>query len=111
MAADWLRLNGHTRIGTESLEDFLDPIHESWEAYCDYIEGDTNWGDHLSLVAISNLFKVEIIVVGSQASQQPVTRIRPFPNNNKSNNNNNVLVVSHWHERHYNSLVAHRRSL
>lgn len=110
MVADWLRVNRKTRVGDAALEEFVEPIHDSWEAYCDYIEGDTNWGDHLSLVAIANLFRVKIIVVGSGAV--PVTVVDPIRGGGgASSTGRDVVIVSHWHERHYNSLVAQRRSL
>jgi hypothetical protein len=109
LVADWLRVNRGWPVGDAVLEDFLEPIHASWEEYCDYIEGDTNWGDHLSLVALCNLFGVKVVILGSQ-KESPVTVLEPAKARTRATEHDHILL-SHWHERHYNSLVALRRSV
>ena len=84
-----------------ALSNFLDTdAFPTWAALVKYHSKDKSWGDHLTLVAMANHFKV-FIVVHSSLSDAPELLIEPaiVPKKCKT------IYLYHWHGVHYGSLV------
>eukprot|EP01103_Thecamoeba_quadrilineata_P018833 TRINITY_DN73_c0_g1_i1.p1 TRINITY_DN73_c0_g1~~TRINITY_DN73_c0_g1_i1.p1 ORF type:complete len:338 (+),score=89.22 TRINITY_DN73_c0_g1_i1:32-1015(+) len=103
----WLRENKDfiTESGAH-LKDFT----SDWTEYCNEMEKDGIWGDHITLLAAANIWKSNIIIISSLVPKKndgefsndiPLICISP-----KLNAGEIVayLYLSHWHERHYGSL-------
>jgi hypothetical protein len=102
---DWLRKNPSYKIdATATISDFLETDrYMTWDAYCDYMSLDGSWGDHLSLIAIAEVFKARVWIISSvetPESSSPVTIIEPRETEGKK-----LFLLGHWHERHYTSLI------
>ncbi|PRP86007.1 hypothetical protein PROFUN_05778 [Planoprotostelium fungivorum] len=104
---EWLRGNAAFSIDDSGvkLEDFLDRDQfPNWEAYCRYVSSDSTWGDHLALVAASQLYGVRIHILSSvrttSSKDDPMTVIEPVKGVATRD-----IYLSHWHENHYNSLM------
>jgi len=108
VVAHWLRNHPHFAVdSTTVLSDFLEKdCFPTWNAYCDYVAEEGNWGDQITLRAIAEIFNVEITVISSvdtpEPNSQPITTIRPA---NGSDFHKSILLA-HWHERHYGSLTV-----
>eukprot|EP01088_Endostelium_zonatum_P004791 TRINITY_DN1612_c0_g1_i1.p1 TRINITY_DN1612_c0_g1~~TRINITY_DN1612_c0_g1_i1.p1 ORF type:complete len:365 (+),score=111.88 TRINITY_DN1612_c0_g1_i1:87-1181(+) len=107
---DWLRSNKNFEIGDGAkLSDFLDTdSFSSWNKYVDYMSTSGSWGDHITLVAISNMFGISIMIVSSIDEKKAgkaggVVFIEP---ENKEVPVKKMIYLSHWHERHYGSLIV-----
>jgi len=85
------------------MEDFLQTDYfPTWQDYCEYMSEDGIWGDNLTLVALSELFRTKIIIISSiklSKNQNPCTVIIPSNWDNKK-----VVYLSHLHELHYSSI-------
>lgn len=83
--------------------DFLQvEFFPTWEDYCSYMAQDRVWGDHLTLTAISQIFKTKIFILSSlelEDGQDPCTVIVPT-----NWERGNIIFLSHLHELHYSSL-------
>jgi len=107
IVAEWLRENPHYEVEKGSrIIDFLDTeCYPNWNAYCDSVSQDGTWGDHFTLLAISEIFECVIAIVSSvdlkhATKSEAITVIRPrFCEPNK------IALLSHLHENHYSSLV------
>jgi len=76
-------------------------VHDRpWEEYCDAMAKDGCWGDHLTLLAISELFGVVISILSSVEGDNFITEIHPTAKKMEK-----VLMLSHYAEFHYGSLV------
>lgn len=100
----WLRKNSNFELEKGSyIRDFLDNRFSSWEDYCNYMSQDKVWGDHITLIAMANLFGVRINILTSiklPPGTNPMTVIEP-----KEVYQQKEVYLSHWHEAHYNSLL------
>jgi len=112
--ANWLLTNERFAVdkeGTTTIGDFLDrDLYPNWRSYCNAMSKDSVWGDHLTLVAASEAYSVNIWVLSSvdaptNDERQYVTLISP-----KKTDLNKTLRLAHYHELHYNSLHPVRRS-
>jgi len=107
IAVEWLRKNGNYLVDKNCyLKDFLDKDKEdNWDQYCDKMELDGTWGDHIVLLAIAEVWQINICIFTSielsAANSDPFILLRPFSNTKK---HNKTIYLSHWHERHYASL-------
>jgi hypothetical protein len=68
---------------------------------------DGQWGDELTLRAISTHFNVPIIVV-SNVQGNSFIEIMPFKNFNTGPPQSVILFLSHYAEFHYSTLVLDR---
>lgn len=71
----------------------------------DTMANDSVWGDHITLIAAAEVFRVKVWILSSielpaNSTLSPVTIIEPRGQVEKS------VFLGHWHERHYSSLVA-----
>jgi hypothetical protein len=106
---DWLRSNEKFPIddeGSVCLGDFLDLSQfPTWGSYCDYMSQNGAWGDHMTLIAAAEAFKVKIWVLSSvdapdnDDNPQFITTISP-----KKDTPTKTVRLAHWHEMHFNSL-------
>jgi hypothetical protein len=97
-AIDWLRKNKSWKLpnGAE-MGDF---VHDkSWDAYCDEMARDGIWGDHLTLVAIAEVFGARIRIVSSVEGDNYMTEIDPTVIKTQK-----MILISHYAEFHYGSL-------
>jgi hypothetical protein len=78
-----------------------DFVHSyTWEEYCNEISREGIWGDHLTLLAITEIFGTRICIVSSVESDNHVTEIAP-----KKIKSDKILFLSHYAEFHYGSLT------
>lgn len=112
-AIKWLRENTDFTLdakGTIKIRDFLNTDEfSSWEDYCKYMSRNAVWGDHLTLIAIANSFDRNIFVVSSLDGGSGVTCIESKAPNSRAADRQAILL-SHWHELHYNALTRDENS-
>jgi hypothetical protein len=111
----WLSVNANFKIDDNTkLLDFIDlEEHKNWETYVRCLSKEGFWGDHLTLIAASEVYKIEITIVSSLSTRDNgdlVNIIKP-----RSGNATRTVYLSHWHEYHFNSLQKinerHRRRI
>ena len=78
--------------------NFIDG-YRSWADYVTDMEQDGTWGDHVTLYATANCYKMHIRVISSQSNHRELT-IKPDGHVISTN----PLVLGHVHEFHYVSL-------
>ncbi|EGC40280.1 hypothetical protein DICPUDRAFT_74144 [Dictyostelium purpureum] len=95
---NWLRINGGFKLPNgATLSDFV--YDSSWEEYCNNMSKNGTWGDHLTLVAAAEIFKINITIISSVASQTGFfIEIKPKVKSNY------YVLLSHISEYHYGSL-------
>ncbi|EGC32921.1 hypothetical protein DICPUDRAFT_81296 [Dictyostelium purpureum] len=95
---DWLRQNkGFYLPNGETLSDFV--TTNSWEEYCNSMSQNGTWGDHLTLVAAAEIYKINISIISSVESQSS-----SFIEITPSIKCQNGILLSHFAEFHYGSL-------
>jgi len=102
----WLESKANFLIDNSArLSDFLcRDIFQTWSDYVEYMKLDGSWGDHITLVAIANVFERTIMIISSidnPGRNDGVIYIEPKIQKKGSP----MLLLSHWHERHYGSLA------
>ena len=55
----WLRTTGRTILVCEGLTLAEASGEQDWAAYCDVMQTDCEWGDHLTLLATCMIFQVD----------------------------------------------------
>ncbi|EGC32201.1 hypothetical protein DICPUDRAFT_155856 [Dictyostelium purpureum] len=95
---NWLRINGGFKLPNgATLSDFV--FDASWEEYCNNMSKNGTWGDHLTLVAAAEIFKINITIISSVASQTGFfIEIKPKVKSDY------YALLSHIAEFHYGSL-------
>jgi hypothetical protein len=98
MVVDWLQKNRDWQLPNGAiLHQF---VHDrKWEDYCTAMAKDGCWGDHLTLLAISEMFGAQISIFSSVEGDNFITEIHPTTKKLKK-----VLLLSHYAEFHYGSL-------
>lgn len=97
----WLRLNGSYVLANGSkISDFLSMNETSWNKYCDGLAKPNAWGDHLSLIALSQLYQLRIVIISSVRSEDYITIVTPL----NASAQEKTLLLGHLHESHYDSL-------
>jgi len=99
MVVDWLQKNRDWQLPNGAvLHQF---VHDRpWEEYCTAMAKDGCWGDHLTLLAISEMFGAQISIFSSVEGDNFITEIHPTTKKLKK-----VLLLSHYAEFHYGSLA------
>lgn len=99
VVVDWLRKNKNWKLPNESiLHEF---VHDKpWEEYCAQMEKDGCWGDHLTLLAISEIWGAVISIMSSVEGDNFITEIHPTKTKSTK-----VILLSHYAEFHYGSLT------
>lgn len=102
----WLSKNEKYQVddnGSATLGDFIDrDTYPRWTSYVSYMSRNGSWGDHLTLVAASEVYDATIAIISNvedNGTGQYITQILP-----RTKKPSRTLNLSHWHEMHYNSL-------
>jgi predicted acylesterase/phospholipase RssA/PII-like signaling protein len=103
MATWWLRLNGDYSLANGTRLDEQVP-EGTWDSYVDQIE-DGGWGDHVTLIAIAEVFGTSVRIVSSVEGDSFVTEIQP-----RVLKRTRVVLLSHWLEFAYGALKATSKS-
>jgi len=97
----WLR--GHADFCSNpndprtALRHFI--VDESWTAFCDRMEKDGKWGEHVTLIAACQAFNRPLVVVSSIDSDQYIIHINPVGGSGEP-----PVLLAHLHELHYDHL-------
>lgn len=108
--AEWLDANERFQIddGGSVISDFLDrDDFPTWKEYVKYIKMDGTWGDHLSLVAAANAYRISIHVLSDVEGTGDFsywTVIEP-----KGPPPQHTVYINNYHEQHFNALVRSER--
>lgn len=99
-AVAWLRLNGDYKLTNgSSISDFLAYQDDSsWTKYCDSLAVPNAWGDHFTLIALAEFYKLRIVLISSVIGDY-ITVIVPL-----STADEKTVLLAHLHESHYDSL-------
>ena len=84
-------------LGSVHLPSFVSN-HPSWHAYLHAMGQDGTWGDHLTLIAVANMYHVSIVIVSS------VEDIQPIVINPESGQSEGTILLGHIAELHYVTL-------
>lgn len=79
--------------------NFRDFQSDGWEQYLQQV-GSNAWGDHLTLLAMSNMFGVRFEIVSDRASGDHIHQVAGPEARGQ------IIVIAHYHERHYESTAA-----
>jgi hypothetical protein len=102
-AVRWLRDNKDTKIGDSELFHF-NYEYETWEKFCDAMADDSVWGDHITLIAIANEFKILIHCVTSEGENVevlPLCKREPLSADNKTSE---IWLFHYVNGKHYLSV-------
>ena len=97
-AVSWLREHSDWDTGNDAT--LVDFVGTDWQSYCDTMARSGIWGDHLTLIALSEILGAKISVLSSVEGDQYITEIVP-----KVITQKRVLLLSHFAEFHYGSLA------
>src|SRR3989338_6681386 len=92
----WLLMNPTTPGGVD-LKEFIG----NWDYYLEKISQPTTWGDHFTLIAVSELFQSSIMVLSSVVGEQFIVEINP---SSLANPPNKIIYLAHLWETHYTPL-------
>jgi len=101
-AVEWLRDHADYKLPNSTMiGDYLQTeFFPAWEDYIEYMGQNGIWGDHFTLLAIAEVYKIKIVIVSSMDVDpgiDPFTVIVP-------KHWNQTIYISHLHELHYSSL-------
>jgi len=97
-AVSWLRQHGHEKLPNGAcLKDFV--CDQEWDEYLMNMSTPGIWGDHVMLVAITEIFGVNACVISSIECDDYIQCI--YPTFQKSRNS---ILLCHYAEYHYGSL-------
>jgi hypothetical protein len=72
-SVQWLRENKNLKIGEADHFNSGD-----WETFCDYMDLDGNFGDHITLIALANQFSLQIEVIHETGANVIVPENKKF---------------------------------
>ena len=101
-AADWLRRNSDKDVNGIPLSCFI--FDETWDEFCDKVSTNGVWGDHLTLIAVANVYNLRIVVISSVKGDNYMTEVYPDPPL-QGREPPRSITISHFAEFHYNSVV------
>jgi len=97
-AVDWLRKNKNWKLANGAvMSDFAHD--QTWEEFCNDLSRHGIWGNHLTLVAISEHFGNRICIVSSVESDSFMISISPPVLRSPK-----LILLSHYAEYHYGSI-------
>jgi hypothetical protein len=101
----WLRKNCELELPNGAkLKDFVHGM--TWESYCDGMAKDGTWGDHLTLIAASELYAARIMIISSTVDEASfITEIVPTTQAVQRS-----IFLCHYAEFHYSSILPVRES-
>ena len=95
---DWLRVNKNLKIGESDELHHFNYEYEEWDEFCDYMNENGVWGDHITLIALANYFKLRIKVISEVADPTII-----LPENKKFDRK--IFLYHHVSGRHYLSIL------
>eukprot|EP01080_Neovahlkampfia_damariscottae_P012606 gene12606-6426_t len=95
---DWLRENKNLKIGESDELHHFNYEFEEWDEFCDFMNENGVWGDHITLIALANHFNLRIKVISEVADPVIV-----LPENKKFERK--VFLYHHVSGRHYMSIL------
>eukprot|EP01122_Echinamoeba_exundans_P007963 TRINITY_DN2550_c0_g1_i5.p1 TRINITY_DN2550_c0_g1~~TRINITY_DN2550_c0_g1_i5.p1 ORF type:complete len:613 (+),score=123.20 TRINITY_DN2550_c0_g1_i5:1487-3325(+) len=100
---NWLRANSELELPNGAkLKDFVHGM--SWDQYCDGMAKDGTWGDHLTLIAASELYAARIMIISSTVDEASfITEIVPTTQPVQRS-----IFLCHYAEFHYSSILPIR---
>jgi hypothetical protein len=94
----WLRENKNLKIGESDELHHFNYEFEEWDDFCDYMNENGIWGDHITLIALANQFSLRIKVISETADPVIV-----LPESKKFNQK--IFLYHHVSGRHYMSIL------
>jgi len=104
-AVQWLRQHKDWKLPENGavLSDFACDM--AWNEFCDHMAKNGIWGNHITLLAIAELYQVTILVVSSVENEDSfIIEINPFTEKHKQQLQKRTIYLSHYAEYHYGSL-------
>lgn len=97
----WLRSNGDLELPENNalLKDFS---YLEWNKYCDLMEKNGTWGDHITLIAAAEIFNRSIVIVSSIPGSNFITEIVPMKGPSEGSK---PMYLSHYAEFHFTTLI------
>jgi len=94
----WIRAHGDLKLANGALlKEF---IHDkTFEQYCNDMARDGTWGDHLTLIAATELFNIKVIIISSVPGDSFIIEIVP-----ELSKARRILMLSHYAEYHYGTI-------
>jgi len=94
----WLRAHGELKLANGALlKEF---VHDkTWEQYCNEMSRDGIWGDHLTLIAATELFNIKVVIISSVPGDNFIIEINP-----ELSKARRIVMMSHYAEYHYSSI-------
>jgi len=94
----WLRAHGDLLLANGArLKEF---VHDkTFEQFCNDMARDGTWGDHLSLIAATELFNINLIIISSVPGDNFIIEIVP-----ELSKARRIVMLSHYAEYHYGSI-------
>eukprot|EP01130_Rhizamoeba_saxonica_P005217 TRINITY_DN2090_c0_g1_i1.p1 TRINITY_DN2090_c0_g1~~TRINITY_DN2090_c0_g1_i1.p1 ORF type:complete len:504 (-),score=104.50 TRINITY_DN2090_c0_g1_i1:44-1510(-) len=94
----WLRANADLELPNGAI--MRDFVHDkTWERYCNDMARSGSWGDHLTLIAAGEIWKIKIFILSSVEGDNYIIEINPedaYPEK--------MVMLSHYAEYHYGSI-------
>jgi len=98
-AVDWLRRSRDFELPNGAvLWNFA--YDQTWDEFCNELARPGIWGNHLTLVAISEIFGVRIRIISSVKGDNFTTEVNPSKLKSAK-----IVWLSHFAEFHYSSLT------
>lgn len=91
----------------------VDFVDRKWDDYCASMATDKTWGDHLTLIAATELFCCRLVIISSIPGDNYIIEINPALGDAAVTLSNssvavvpdaNVIMLSHFAEFHYGSV-------
>lgn len=106
LAVQWLLCNpGWNPSGQADGELYKFIVDEPWEAYCARMAVDKQWGDHLTLIALAEVFHVSIFIISSVPGDKFLTQINPGAQESVHAGRTKTVFLAHHLELHYVSIA------
>ena len=103
-AVNWLRNHGDMKLENGAQLKEFGHDDEGWDHYCNLMSLSGTWGDHLTLVAVAELFQVRIVIVSSAVDEsQALIEVVPT-STGKDPEQLPVIFLCHYAEYHYGTL-------
>lgn len=106
LAVHWLRHNKDWNPSGQrdgELHKFIND--EPWEDYLQRMAKDKVWGDHLTLIAVAEVFHISIFIISSVPGDKFITQINPGAQESLHSGRKKTIFLAHHLEFHYVSIV------
>eukprot|EP01125_Pyxidicula_operculata_P007422 TRINITY_DN2522_c0_g1_i2.p1 TRINITY_DN2522_c0_g1~~TRINITY_DN2522_c0_g1_i2.p1 ORF type:complete len:423 (-),score=80.83 TRINITY_DN2522_c0_g1_i2:73-1341(-) len=100
-AMNWLRKNKDWILPNNGSKLSEYAYDQTWDQFCDELSRNGIWGNHLTLVAMAEVYGSPIKIISSVASDDYIIQINPT-----QIKSSRVFLLSHYAEFHYSSLCV-----